>query len=46
MIKKVGRPVKADKEKKVQVIFYVPKKNVKKFKDKVIAECKEFLTAN
>lgn len=32
---KVGRPPKAMKDKKVQVIFYVPQHQAKKFKDVV-----------
>jgi len=30
-----GRPPKDESEKKVQVIFYIPKKNVNDFKQKV-----------
>ena len=34
-VKKVGRPVKPENEKKVQVINYIPKGNVKKFKTEI-----------
>lgn len=30
--KKVGRPIKPEKEKKVQIISYIPKMNASKFK--------------
>ena len=30
-----GRPTKNENDKKVQVIFYIPRKNVENFKQKV-----------
>lgn len=38
----VGRPSKKEHEKKVQVIFYIPKANVEAFRSKVDTIKKKF----
>ena len=42
MTKKVGRPKKNPSEKKVQVIYYIPKCNVKEFKASVTPFKKQY----
>jgi hypothetical protein len=42
MTKKVGRPKKHPNEKKVQVIYYIPKCNVREFKASVTPIKKQY----